>query len=389
MTSPADAPLVFLVAGEASSDLIGARLMRILKQRCGGAIRFDGVGGAQMTAEGLSSRFPMTELSLVGLTEVVPHIPGLLRRRRQIVRLVADRQPAVVLFIDASGFARLVARRLRSHGVPLVQYKAPQAWAYWPWRARAMARYFDHVFTILPFEPDFFAAYGVNSTFIGHPAIESGAASGDGPAFRERHGIPTAAPLLCLLPGSRWSEIKWSLPIFGAALARLAERIPDLRAVVPTIEPVAEAVAAAVAEWPVQAVAIRDQGERYDAFAASDVALATSGTVSAELAVAGLPMAITYRVSALSAAVVRRIARVEHISIANLVLGRAVVPELLQKRCRPDLLAEACGRLLLDPEARAVQSEALREAAALLGLGGASPTERAAEMLLQIMAKPR
>jgi lipid-A-disaccharide synthase len=388
MTSSADVPLVFLVAGEASSDLIGARLMRILKRRCGGAVRFDGIGGTEMASEGLTSRFPMGELSLVGLAEVVPHIPGLLRRMWQVARIVARRRPAVVLFIDASGFSRLVARRLRGRGIPLVQYKAPQAWAYWPWRARTMARFFDHVFTILPFEPEFFAGYGLSSTFIGHPAIESGAASGDGPAFRDRHGIPAAAPLLCLLPGSRWSETKWSLPVFGATLARLVDRVPDLRAVVPTIEPVAETVAAAVAKWPARAITIPVQ-QRYDAFAASDVALAVSGTVSAELAVAGLPMVITNRLPAFSAAIVRRIALVDHVSVANLVLDRAAVPELLQELCRPDSLAEACGRLLLDLEARAAQSGALREAAALLGRGGAMPTERAAEILLRIIAKRR
>ncbi|MCK6450343.1 MAG: lipid-A-disaccharide synthase [Alphaproteobacteria bacterium] len=363
-----DPPLVFLVAGEPSSDIIGGRLMAALKREAGGGLRFAGIGGPRMATEGLASRFPMEELSLVGFTNVIPRMPRLWRRMREVAASVRAERPAVVVFIDASGFARGVARRLVGSGIPLVQYKAPQAWAYWPWRARRMARYFDRTLVILPFEPEFFARYGARTTFIGHPALETGASAGDGAAFRARHGIGPADPVLCLMHGSRRSETSWSLPDFRATVDRLGQRVPGLRLIVPVIEPVAAEVRRAVAAWAHPAI-VAENAERYDAMAASDVGLAVSGTATVELAVAGVPSVVCYRASLVSGFLGILFAQIGYVSIVNLVLGRPVMEELIQFDCRPDRLAESCARLFADPTLRQRHRAAYREAVARLDAG--------------------
>ena len=389
MSSPNyPAPLVFIIAGETSGDLIGARLMTHLKYLLSESVRFDGIGGRRMAAEGLISRFPFTDLSLVGMTEVLPHVPKLLWRMHQTAKVIVNSRPEIVVFIDASGFSRGVARRLKRKGIPLVQYKAPQAWAYWPWRARKMAKYFDHVFTILPFEPEFFNAFGVHSTFIGHPAVESGAGKGDGIKFRARHGIPADSPVICILPGSRKSEVHWSLDEFGSVLNKLAVAVPNLNVVVPTLDPVDKMVAGAVAQWGVNTVVTNVHDERFDAFDASDVALAVSGTVTAELACSGVPMVICNRVSKLTAAIVRRIIRVKYISVPNLLLNRAAVPELIQENCRVHNITPALVELLTDSTKRSAQIDDLKVVSALLGAGDLMPTERAANILMGYLQVP-
>ena len=377
---------IFFIAGEVSADNIGGRIMGVLRRRIDGPLRFAGIGGEAMAREGLRSLFPMDEFSLVGLTEVVPHIPRIFRRMGQVAAEIRRTRPDLVLCIDTSGFSRGVARRLSGSGIPIVQYKAPQAWAYWPWRAWKMARYFDCVLAILPFEPDFFAPYRVDCRFIGHPALESGAGKGDGPGFRKSHGIPFEAPVLCLLPGSRSSEIRWSLPDFGGTLAILKDNMPDLRIVVPTVSTVAAAVAEAAQGWPLPSVVVEDDEARFDAFAASDAALAVTGTVTVELALAQVPMIGCYRVSPLTAWIARRIVRVDYLTIVNLVLDRQAVPELLQQSCRPDALAAACSKLLLDASAREAQRTSFADALAQLGTGGPPPRERAADIMLELLA---
>jgi lipid-A-disaccharide synthase len=382
----ANSPSIFLIAGEVSADNIGGRIMGALRRRVDGPVRFAGIGGAAMAREGLQSLYPMDEFSLVGLTEVVPHIPRILRRMGQVAAEIRRTRPDLVLCIDTSGFSRGVARRLSGSGIPIVQYKAPQAWAYWSWRAWKMARYFNCVLAILPFEPDFFAPFGVDCRFIGHPALESGARNGDGLGFRNSHGIPVDAPVLCVLPGSRASEVRWSLPDFGGALAILKERMPDLRIVVPTVSTVAATVTAAARSWPLPTVVVEDDVARFDAFAASNAALAVTGTVTVELAIAQVPMIGCYRASPLTAWVARRIVRVDYLTIVNLVLDSPAVPELLQHSCRPDALAAACTELLLDTSAQDVQRSSFAEALAQLGAGGPPPTERAADIVLELLA---
>ncbi len=375
---------LFLIAGEPSGDRLGAALMRSLRALAADGVAFDGIGGEAMAAEGLQSRFPMAELSLVGVAEVLPHLPRLLRRIAETAAAVRAQRPAALVTIDAPSFSLRVGRRLAGAGIPRIHYVAPQVWAWRPGRARHLGGAVDHLLALLPFEPPFFTRYGVDCRFVGHPAVERPA--GDGPAFRQRHGIDPAARLLCLLPGSRGGEVRRLLPLFGEVAGRLTAGRPDLRLVVPTVRPVAAAVAAAAAAWPGRPVVVEGQGA--DAFAASDAALAASGTVSLELALAGTPTVVTYRANPITAAIVMPLVTVDHVSIPNLIAERRVMPELVQGAARPETLAAEVAPLLDRTAAAARQQAALTGVAAALGAGAEAPSRRAARAILERIGVP-
>lgn len=387
--SPEDGPLVFLIAGEVSGDLLGGRLMAALSRRTGGRVRFAGVGGPRMRAEGLDPLFPMDDLAVMGLAEVLPRLPTLLRRMREATSAVRRLRPDVVVTIDAPDFCFRVGRRIRGEGIPLVHYVAPTVWAWRPGRARKVAAFLDHLLALLPFEPPYFEREGLPCTFVGHPVVEGGAGRGDGARFRAARGIPAGAPLLCVLPGSRQGEVARLLPAFGEAVARLARSHPGLEVAVPTVGTVRDRVAEAVRGWPVRAHLVEGDEDKYDAMAAAAVAMAASGTVALELALAGLPSVIAYRLSPLTAALARRLVRVRHVNLVNIMLDRPLVPELLQEDCTPERLEEEVDRLLRDPEARRAQREGAAEVAAWLGRGGTPPAERAAEVVLGVLGRNR
>lgn len=379
---------IFLIAGEPSGDAIGARLMAALKARTAGAVRFVGVGGERMAVEGLTSIFPMSDITLFGAAEVIPKVPLIFRRVREAVAAIRKAQADAVVSIDVPGFAFRVVERLGSSGTPRIHYVAPTVWAYRPGRARKIARFLDHLMVLLPFEPPYFEREGLDCTYVGHPVLEEGAGGGDGPGFRARHGIPVEARLLAVLPGSRQSEVGRLLPIFGKAIERLAPQFPGLHLVVPTVASVRAEVAAAVAGWAVPAIVTEGAGEKYDAFAASDAALAASGTVSLELGLAGVPMVIAYKMNLLSAVWLRLLLRVKHVTLINIVLDRDIVPEYLQNRCRPGPIARAVAALLAGDPARERQLEGIREAMALFDADNeAPPSARAAATVLAVIRK--
>ncbi len=379
-------PLVFLVAGEPSGDQLGARLMAALKAETGGRIRFAGVGGEAMAGQGLASLFPIDELAVMGLVEVLPHARRIYRRIGDTVAAVRAARPDVLVTIDSPAFTLQVSRRLKGSGVRLVHYVAPSVWAWKPWRARRMAGYLDHLLALLPFEPPYFETHGLATTCVGHPAVElAGTARPDGAAFRAQRAIPPEAPVLCVLPGSRRGEVGRLAPIFGRTLGLLAEGFPGLRALVPTVGTVADMVEEAVRNWPVPAEVLTGTEAKFQAFAAADAALAASGTVAVELAVAGLPTVIAYRVNPLTAFLAARMIRVDHVSVVNLVLSREVQPERLQGRCTPSELAAALEALLYDPAARRAQREGCAAAAGVLGFGGPAPSLRAARAILSVI----
>jgi lipid-A-disaccharide synthase len=381
-----DGPLLFLIAGEPSGDLLGARLMAALKRRTGGRVRFAGIGGDLMAAEGLRSLFPMAELALMGIVEVLPHLPRLLRRIGETVAAIRRMRPDAVLTIDAPAFNFRVAARLRGSGIPVAHYVAPSVWAWRPGRARKVARFLDHMLALLPFEPPHFEAHGLACTYVGHPILETLDGDADGAAFRRRHGVPPDGPLLCVLPGSRRGEVSRLLPAFGETLGRLAHRLPELRAVVPTVPAVADRVQAAAAKWPLPAVVITDRDEKPDAFAAADAALAASGTVVLELAAAGVPTVAAYRANAVTAALLRRMLTVRYVTLVNLVLDRPVVPEFLQEHCRAEILTPAVEHLLVSPPAREAQRQGFREALDKLAVPE-RPSERAADVVLELATR--
>jgi len=383
MASP---PLIFLVAVEASADGLGARLMRSLKEQTGGHVRFAGVGGPAMAAEGLDSLVPFAELNIMGIVEIVPHAARLLRRIRETIAAARAMAPDAVVTIDAPAFGFRVQKAMTGRGALLVHYVAPTVWAWRPRRAKMIAKFLDHLLCILPFELPYFEKVGLPASFVGHSVIERDGIAADGAGFRARHGLGDA-PVLCVLPGSRQSEIGRLLPVFGDTVRRLVAERPALRIVVPTLPSVSARVRAAVAGWPGDPVVVESIAEKHHAFAAATVALAASGTVNLELAVAGVPFAIAYRVTSLSYWIGRMMVTVPSIVMTNILIGRNVVPEFLQDRCRADLIAPEVGRLLDDPAARAAQVAASDEAATLLGRGGPPPSGRAAAILLDLIAR--
>ncbi len=381
----ADTPLIFLVAGEPSGDALGGRLMAALKRRTGGQVRFAGVGGEAMAAEGLESLFPMTELSIIGVFEVLPHARRIFRRMAEAAAAVDRLEPSAIVTIDAPAFAHGFVRRIATRSIPRIHYVAPTVWAWRPWRVHKFRRNFDHLLALLPFEPAHFEAAGLPCTFVGHPAIEEMNPDADGRTFREVHGIPPNAALLCVLPGSRRSEVQRLIDIFGRTVAVLSKRVGGLAVVVPTVAGVEDLVRTAVLDWPVAVSVVKTRDERQAAMAASNAALAASGTVALELAAAGVPSVICYRFPLATSLVLRVMIKVRYANLINIILDAPVVPERLQNECRPDLLA-ADLQALLGP-AGAEQIARLQPALEQLRPRGMTPSERAADAILGIVER--
>ncbi|MGC8524905.1 MAG: lipid-A-disaccharide synthase [Acidibrevibacterium sp.] len=375
-------PLIYLLAGEHSGDVLGARLMAALRA-ARPDLDFAGIGGPRMAALGFSSLFPMHELAVMGLVEIVPRLWRLRRRMAETVADIAARRPAIVVTIDSPGFALRLLRRIAPLGVKRVHYVAPQVWAWRESRVRHFPGLWDRLLCLLPFEPDYFARFGLDARFVGHPVLESGADQGNGARFRAAHGIAADAPLVILMPGSRPSEAGRLLPVYGQTVARLAARFPDLVPVVPAAGAVAQAVARAAANWPRQPLVVSEIAGKHDAFAAASAALTKSGTSTLELALAAVPMAVTYRVNALTAMIARRLIRVPHVAMVNLLAGREVVPELLQENCSPERLAATVAGLITTPALAAAQREAFRAVLATLRPPAGLPSEAAAAAVLE------
>ncbi|HEV8015045.1 MAG TPA: lipid-A-disaccharide synthase [Stellaceae bacterium] len=381
--------LIYIVAGEPSGDLLGGKLMQALKVRTQGQVRFAGIGGETMAAEGLKSRVALSELAVMGVAEVLPQARRIFRRVAETVADIQRQRPAALVTIDSSGFTWRIAQRLRNAGstLPMIHYVAPMVWAWRAGRAKRMARWCDHLMALLPFEPPYFTAVGLSCSYVGHPVVESGADRGDGAAFRRRHGIAPDAPLLTVLPGSRRGEVAKLLPIFGEAVLLLAQHHPKLRVVVPTTAIAADQVVLATETWPVPTTVLRSGAEKNDAFAASNAALAASGTVALELAMAKLPAVVAYRINKLTHAYVSRVVKVDYANLINVILGREAVPELLQYNCTPEKLAAAVARLLDERSVAEAQIAAGQEALRVLGYGGVSPALRAADEVLAAIAR--
>jgi lipid-A-disaccharide synthase len=319
----------------------------------------------------------------------VPAIPAILRRVREASDFALRTRPDAVVLIDSPDFTHRIAQRLKriDPSIRTINYVAPQVWASRAYRARKMARYFDLVLALLPFEAPFFEKYGLKSVFVGHPVIERAARMTGGAEFRARHGVAADAKVLAVLPGSRTSEIRFILPVFREAVARIAARVPGLITVLPTVPHVAARVRAAVQDWPAPLVLLESDGEKYASFDAADAALAASGTVTTELALAGTPMVVGYRVGALTFALASLVMNVRHITLVNVLLGHEAAPEFVQSRCTPENLAAAVVQLLTDAGAALHERDDLDAAVALLGRGGEAPSLRAARAILEFVKK--
>ncbi|MHC8493794.1 lipid-A-disaccharide synthase [Thalassospira sp. SM2505] len=378
-------PKIMLVAGEASGDQLGGRLMAAIKRQEPGA-RFIGVGGPRMEGEGLQSLFPMNEMSVMGLTEVIPHIPHLLKRIAQTADFAKSEKPDAVVTIDAPDFSFRVGKKLKGKGIPLIHYVAPSVWAWREGRAKKIAGFLDHLLALLPFEPPYFEKEGLPTTFIGHSAVEE-RHDGNGDRFRANHGLDANKRLLAVLPGSRNSEVKRLLPVFRQVIEAIARKYPDARIVVPTVSKVADTVTEEMKSWPLAPIVVATDQERHDAFSAADCALAASGTVSLELAISGVPHVIAYQVNAITGWIAKRLIKIDTVTIVNLVLGRKLIPEFLQENCKAKNIIPVLDALLGDNPTREQQKSGFDEACRMLGFGDRAPSEKAAEQILDIIAK--
>ena len=377
--------LVYLVAGEHSGDVLGARLMGALRA-ARPELRFAGIGGPRMAAAGLHSLFPMHELAVMGLLEILPRLRLLRRRLAETVADVRARRPDVVVTIDSPGFTLRLLKQLRGAAFPRVHYVAPQVWAWHEQRVKTFPGLWDRLLCLLPFEEQFFAGHGLPARFVGHPVLESGAGEGDAGRFRARHGLAADARVVVLMPGSRRSEAPRLLPVFGDMLALLAPDMPGLVPVVPIAAAVAATVGRATARWRVKPLIVTDLDDKHDAYAAASAALTKSGTSTLELALAGVPMAVAYRVNPITAAIARRMIRVPHVAMVNLLAGRRIVPELLQQDCTGPKLAATLRALMQDGAAADAQRTAFRAVLASLAAPVGRPSAAAAAEILALLA---
>ncbi len=381
---------IFLIATEESGDRLGAQLMKVLRQRLGDAIRFEGVGGHAMGREGLKSRFPISELSIMGFSAVVRQLPKLLRLISETTDAVIRARPDAFIIIDSPDFTHRVARRVRSRdaSIPIIDYVSPSVWAWRPGRARAMRAYVDHVLALLPFEPEEYRRLrGPPCTYVGHPLTEQIASLR--PSASEQQRRDAKPPILLVLPGSRRSEIRRHMTVFGAALARLHAQGTPFELVLPTLPHLLDPVREALRDWKVTPRIVTGEQEKRAAFRIAHAALAKSGTVTLELALAGVPMVTAYRVRALEAWILRRAISVRSVILANLVLGENVVPEFLQQDCTPENLSGALQEVLSDTPMRQRQVNAFAGIDTIMATGNKSPSVRAAEIVLSILRKSR
>ncbi len=379
--------LIYLIAGEASGDVLGARLIAALRRQRPG-LTFAGVAGPRMIEQGLTSLHPMSDLAVMGLVEILPRLPLIRRRLAETMADIDLKRPDLLITIDSPGYTKQVLRRAAKLGLKRAHYVAPQVWAWHENRVRTFPGLWDRLLCLLPFEPAWFAARGVEGVFVGHPVLESGADRGDGARFRARYGLAEERVLI-LMPGSRRSEIPRLLPIFEEVVHRLAQSAPTVRPVLPVSAVVAETVRQATARWKTRPIIVTDLDDKHDAYAAASVALTKSGTSTLELALAGIPMAVTYRVNPISAAIARRAIKIPHVAMLNLLAGREVVPELLQEECRADRLERVVLDLLGNQTAAAAQRAAFTDILASLRPPPESdvsdPSDAAAREVLQLL----
>lgn len=381
-----DRPItIALVAGEESGDRLGAALMQALRRRTDGAIRFTGVGGRAMAAEGLSSTLPIDDLAIIGFAAIPRRVPAIIRHIRDTARVIVAARPHALAIIDSPDFTHRVAAKVRAAApsIPIINYVSPTVWAWRPGRAKAMRRYVDHVLALLPFEP---AAHqrlgGPPCTYVGHPLLEElGQLRPDAEEARRRHAAP---PIVLVLPGSRSGEIRRLLADFSAAIELIAAGNGPFETVLPTVPHLHDQIAAATAAWPAPPRIVVEPAEKRAAFRSARAALAKSGTVTLELALAGVPMVAAYKMSGLEMTVGRMMVRLPSVILPNLILEENVVPEFLQRDCTPQNLAEALKPLIIDGPARRRQLDAFLQLDAKLASEGSKPSDRAAEVLLSL-----
>lgn len=372
-------PKVYIIAGEASGDLLGMRLMKAMAELYHDNISFVGIGGDAMHKEGFISLFPIQELSLMGVFEILPHLPNLISRLNQTIDDIEKKKPDVVVTIDSPDFNFRVGRAVKKMGIPVVHYTMPSVWAWREKRAENVTQFLAKGLALLPFEPPYFTRHGLDCTFVGHPIVESEGLKIKSNPFRKRHSISDEKPIVCVLPGSRKSELKYMLPIFSKTIQEVVKRHPDTIIVIPTFKHFREYIEEEVMSWGIPAIITIDPDEKYQAMHASNVALAASGTVALELAMLDVPMIIGYKVNFLTALIARALIKTKYVSLVNIILQKLVVPEYLQERCTPNLMALALHEIL--HEKGKTQKKAFLELRKNLSHGDVLPSMKAAHAI--------
>jgi len=371
---------IYLIAGEPSGDLLGSRVMRALKKKTRNQVEFMGVGGETMHDEGLQSLFNIRDLAVMGLMEVVPSIPKVLKHLNEIIMDIKKKKPDIIMTIDSYSFSIRVHKKLKKLklGIPHVHCVAPQVWAWKAGRAKILPKYIDHLFCLLPNEEKYFKPYGLKTTFIGHPVIEGGADKGSEKDFREKYSLKKTTEILVLLPGSRKNEVARLMPIFKQVCEELQRKHPHLFVVIPSVKTVASTVCEILKDWYVPHTIILGEKKRYDAFAAADVAIAASGTVSLELALAKVPHLIAYRVHPLTAQLAKKLLKIRFANLINLLQDKEVIPELLQDRCTVQNLVQTTEKLFKNPKQNVQKSlDKLK--------GKVLPSDKMAQVLISLV----
>ena len=380
-------PLIYVMAGEVSGDIIGARLIREIKRLRRHKFSFAGVGGEQMTKEGVQSLFPISEMAVMGIFELVPHVPNLIRRIHETVQDIIAKKPVAVISIDSKAFTMRVAKLIQKqqkesdNEIKLIHMVAPTVWAWRPGRAKNISKFLDHLLTLFPFEPPFFTRHGLPTTFIGHPLAEQPV--GCSSIYRNIHDVDEATKIICLLPGSRPGEIKRLLPIFKKTLDLLLKKYPNIHIAMPTVVSVEGMLRRKTLDWETPVSIITDPEMKLNAFAASSAALAASGTVTLELAVAKVPSVIAYKVNPLSAIVGYFLVNQDAVVLPNKLTDEEIFPLYLQWKCTPYNLYEAVIQKIENPTDQLIEvSDAIRN---MLRPNGQSSQNLAAQIIINLV----
>jgi len=379
---------IYLIAGEPSGDLLGSRLMRaVLAKRPD--TEFFGVGGETMENEGLESLFDISELAVMGIFEVIPSIPRILGRIRQTIADIEHIKPDVVITIDSWSFSARIHKALRKRrlNIPQVHYVAPQVWAWKKKRAYTMHKYIDHLLTLFPYEPKYFTPHKLPTDFVGHPVIESGIIYGNKTDFKNRFNISEAKKIIALLPGSRKNEVVRLLPVFLNAAQKIYQKNPNYVFVIPTVRTVEDEVRNIIQNTDLPLITVTSENDRHDAFKASEFAIAASGTVALELAIINIPHIIAYRVSPLTAFFVRHFLKIQFVNLSNILLGREIVPELLQENCTEDKILYYFDKFLKKDDLYERQMTGFKKVQEILGLEEQTPSAIAADIIFRIIQK--
>ena len=380
---------VYLIAGEPSGDLLGSRLMRALRQKTDGKVEFFGLGGDTMEAEGLKPIFDISDLSIMGLVEVIPSIPKVLRHLKNTIADIERIKPDIVITIDSWSFCSRVHKALRKLklGIPQLHYVAPQVWAWKKKRARTMYKYIDALMTLLPQEPKYFTPHKLETVFVGHPVIESEVLRADGAAFCRRFNIPADKKIVAILPGSRKTEVSKLLPVFLESARQLLKQDKNFYFVIPTVRTVSQMVKDMSKDSGLPLQIVETQEDRYNAFQASCAAIAASGTVALELAICHIPHLIAYRVSKLTAWIAARFLKIQFVNLTNIMLGRLVVPELLQEQCTAGNISRTIQELLKQGDLYEREQEGFAKVKNILSNGEQTPSQNAADFVLDLVSR--